>query len=350
MLKTYSRLSRFVLLATLPIASTLFAKHASAGTIVACIGEQTTFTKDNAAITADLLWPGVLGTLLGSAYTVGNDTTNNGLTVTGQKCVSAASTAGPPAIVVIGPFAEHDYVANTTQATWQAEYQKVVNLYLALTPKPTVYVMTPPPAAFVYQKPEEQTFASMVVKPAVLAVAAATPGVHVIDLFDDNSLATGAGDGHFTAVQHARVAELAKEAILGSGSAGGAGGANSSGAGGASAAAGSGGASAGSTGTAGSPGAATGGTSSAAAGTGGALTGAGGTGNSGGGSAPVTGSAGSVAAVAGSVGSPSAPSSSGDSGGCTIALGSAPRFGTAWLALVAGALLLRRRRSSGLSA
>src|SRR5882724_6338459 len=216
-----------LLVASLLVAG--FSHAAAAATTVACIGEQTTLTTDG-GIMASRLWPAVLGTLLGASYTVGNDVMINSNTVTSGNCVTATSKAGPPKLVVIGPFAEHDYAAGISEATWQADYQRVVNQYLALTPAPTVYVMTPPPMTFLYQSPAEQTFAANVVKPAVLAVAAATANVHVIDLFSDAKLATGAGDGHFTVAQHAEVAQLAYTAIKGtSGGSGGAGGASGAG-------------------------------------------------------------------------------------------------------------------------
>jgi MYXO-CTERM domain-containing protein len=233
-----------------------------------------------------------------------------------------------------------------------------VNQYLALTPPPTVYVMTPPPASFVYQSAAEQTFASDVVKPAVLAVAAATANVHVIDLFSDAGLATGAGDGHFTVAEHAAVAQLVYDAIkgspAGSGGAGGGGGAagmTSGGAtnGGASGAA-AGSASVGGAGLGGASGAETGGTSAAGAAIGGS---AGATVASAGsvataGSAAIAGSAG-AALVGGSVGSPSSqPASSADSSGCSIVAHSTTRSPAGWLALLGGALLLGRcRRRSG---
>ena len=136
-----------LLVAPLLIAG--LSQVAAAATTVACIGEQTTLTTDG-GIMADQLWPSVLGTLLGASYTVGNDVTTNANTVKSGNCVTATSKAGPPNLVVIGPFAEHDYAAGISEATWQADYQKVVNEYLALTPAPTVYVMTPPPMSFVY--------------------------------------------------------------------------------------------------------------------------------------------------------------------------------------------------------
>jgi MYXO-CTERM domain-containing protein len=350
---------RFIAAETLilPLLIGSLSHIAAAATTVACIGEQT--TKPGEGVTAAQMWPAVLGTLLGATYTVGNDVMNNGNTVTAGDCVTAASKAGPPGIVVIGPFAEHDYAAGLTETVWQADYQKVVNQYLALMPPPTVYVMTPPPAAFVYQSAAEQTFATDVVKPAVLAVAAATANVHVIDLFSDSKLATGAGDGHFSVANHAEVAQLAYNAIKGiaggNGGAGGAGGASAgAGAGGTtsggSSGAATGGASTGGAGTGGASGANTGGTSAAGAAVGGS---AGATVASAGsvataGSAAIAGGAGAPS-IGGSGGSPSSePASSSDSSGCAIVAHSATRSPAGWLALLGGALLLgRRRRRSG---
>jgi hypothetical protein len=214
----------------------LVAKGAfAANTTVACIGEQTTFSGDgpydlNGAPNLALLWPGVLQTLLGTTYTVTNDVTNNGNTISSGNCVTAMSKAGPPDIVIIGPFAEHDYTAALTETAWQADYQKVVNEYLALTPAPTVYVMTPPPKTFVYQNgAAEENFATDIVLPAVKAVQMATAGVKLIDLSTDTLLATSDGDGHFTVPESAEVAKVAYGVITGN-AGGGSSGASSGGA------------------------------------------------------------------------------------------------------------------------
>ncbi len=182
----HGRFAPVALLSIVAAAPLLLANTAKAATIVACIGEQTTKTTEG--VTADQLWPGQLGVLLGNTYQVDNDVMTNGNTVTSGNCVTAASKNPVPAIVVIGPFAEHDYAAGITEQQWQASYAAVVKQYLDLVPSPDVYVMTPPPGTFVYQNAAEQTFASDVVKPAVLAVAAANPAkVHVVDLFGDTS-------------------------------------------------------------------------------------------------------------------------------------------------------------------
>jgi hypothetical protein len=168
------RFGQLAILFVVPVASGLVAKSASAAMIVNCIGEQTTITTEGSTSVQN--WPAVLGGLLGTTvYTVHNDGVNAGKVTDVPAATSAlnpASLTGPPNIVIIGPYAEHDYVATLTEATWQADYKKLVDAYLALTPAPEIYVMTPPPAAFVYQSAAEQTFASTIVRTAVLAVAA----------------------------------------------------------------------------------------------------------------------------------------------------------------------------------
>jgi len=195
------------------------ARSANAATIVACIGDQLTMSADtpyNIDGGANDLWPGVLQALLGDTYKVGNDVVTNGNTVApAENCVTTSSKTGPPSIVVIAPFVEHE-PTGTALPAWQADYQTVVNDYLALTPAPTVYVMTPPPGTFTYQSAAENTFAVSVVEPAVLAVQQGTAGVKLIDLFHDSALAAaGGGDGHFSLAESADVAELAFEAITG---------------------------------------------------------------------------------------------------------------------------------------
>ena len=244
---------RFVGLLVGGFVSLAVAGAASAATIVNCIGEQSTITTEGITGRADL-WPQQLGTMLGATYTVNNDALNGG-TVSGGTAKTASSLTGPPAIVIIGPFAEHDYGAGNdlTLAAWQADYKTLVDAYLALTPAPTVYVMTPPPAAFPYQSAAEVTFATDVVKPAVLAVAAGgnAPGktLKVIDLFTDAALGTTAdyaGDGHFNPAGMTEVATLAYKCVAmgmcGAGTSAGTGGAGGGGgAGGASGAGGAGG-------------------------------------------------------------------------------------------------------------
>src|SRR5580658_2441647 len=217
------RLNGFLLAGAVAGASMLLATTAGAAAkVVNCIGEQTTTTAEGS--TAAQNWPEVLGGLLGAGYTVNNDGVNAGTVISGSA-KSASSLMGPPGIVVIGPFAEHDYAANITETQWQTAYETLVGAYLALTPVPKVYVMTPPPAAFVYQSAAEQTFATTIVKTAVLAVAAAKD-LTVIDLFDDTALGAAgdmAGDGHFNPAGMAEVAKLADEAITGTGGTGGSG-------------------------------------------------------------------------------------------------------------------------------
>src|SRR5882724_4053258 len=203
------RFTRVALLVSAAAAPLLFANTGRAATIVACIGEQTTKTTDG-GVSADKLWPAQLGMLLGNTYQVDNDVVTNANTVMSGTCVTAASKNPVPGIVVIGPFTQLDYAAGITEPQWQTAYAAVVKQYLDLAPSPDVYVMTPPPATFVYQSAAEQTFATDVVKPAVLAVAAANPTKgHVVDLFSDATLVPGAGDGHFTIPQYVKVATLA---------------------------------------------------------------------------------------------------------------------------------------------
>jgi hypothetical protein len=342
-----SRRGQLALLAGLSIAATP-AANAAAPKIVNCIGEQTTITTEGS--TAAQNWPAVLGGLLGADYTVHNDGVNAG-TVAAGTAKSTSSLMGPPDIVIIGPFAEHDYSATLTEATWQADYKNLVDAYLALTPAPTVYVMTPPPAAFVYQSAAEQTFATTIVKPAVLAVAAGdnTPAktLKVIDLFDDMALGTAAdsaGDGHFNPAGMTEVAQLAYKCVAmgmcgagtstgaagaGGGTAGGPGtagatGAAGTGAGGATGTAGAPG-TAGATGTAGAPGTAGAVGGTAGAGAGGATTGA--SGAMGGDTAGTTGTAGAVGAsgtagagssTAGASGSAGAGATRSSGGGCAV--------------------------------
>jgi hypothetical protein len=368
--------------------SLLVARNASAAMIVNCIGEQTTIPGEGFAPAQ--MWPQQLGTMLGTGYTVNNDGVNGGKVTAVPAATSAlspASLTGPPNIVVIGPFAEHDYAAGITLATWQADYKKLVDAYLALTPAPTIYVMTPPPAAFVYQNGQvEQTFATDVVKPAVLAVAAgdnsAAKKLSVIDLFDDAALVTtadAAGDGHFTAAGMTEVATLAHKCIAmgmcgagtstgtggasGSAGAGGAGGAaGTTGAGGAAGTTGAGGA----VGTAGAGGATTGtgGATAGTAGTGGTTTGAAGisgtTGAAGNSGAGTAGSGGTTAGEAGVAGTSTgaagtgntatgaagtgAPARSSSGGGCAVADRSTTGALASLLVAMAVAASARRRR------
>jgi len=261
-MKVQKHWGRIGLLLALSSAGVSVAKGAfAANTTVACIGEQTTYSGDgpydlNGAPNLALLWPGVLQTLLGTTYTVTNDVTDNGNTISSGNCVTAMSKAGPPDIVIIGPFAEHDYTAALTETAWQADYQKVVNEYLALTPAPTVYVMTPPPKTFVYQNgAAEENFATDIVLPAVKAVQMASAGVKLIDLSTDTLLATSDGDGHFTVPESAEVAKVAYGVITGNaggGSSGSSSGAASGGTSGAASGTSSGSASTGAVATAGS--------------------------------------------------------------------------------------------------
>ena len=313
---SYNSRLGLAVIAMVPVAALLVASAAHAATVVNCIGEQTTVTTEGS--TSAQNWPPVLGTLLGNTYTVKNDGVNAGK-ITDGSAVSATSLMGSPGIIIIGPFAEHDYAAGITEATWQADYKKAVDMYLALTPQPTVYVMTPPPATFVYQSAAEQTFATDVVKPAVLAVAAGgnTAGktLKVIDLSSDAALVTAAdvaGDGHFSAAGMAEVAALAYKCVAmdmcGSGSTG-AGGSGGGGAGGA----------AGSTGAAGGTGAAGASGAAGAGGAGGTTAGtAGTTGTTGAAGTPGSGTAGATGTTTGAGGTTGA---AGDTGTTTGAAG-----------------------------
>jgi len=307
----YARFGQLVAVASLPMVGLLVTKSAAAAvTTIACIGEQTTSSTDDGPVTN--CWPGQLSTMLGASYNVGNDVVVNGVgsngnTVTSGNCVTAASKAGPPDIVIIGPFAEHDYAAGITEATWQADYLKVVEEYLALTPPPTVYVMTPPPAAFVYQSAAEQTFATTVVEPAVVAVAAAK-NLKVIDLFSDTALGGAAdmgGDGHFSTAGAIEVAKLAQAVITGGAGTGGSG-ASTGTSSGASTGAASGASTGTTTGTSG-----TAATTGSASGTG--TTSTSGSGPTSGGTTVGSGSS-TVGPTSGSVGAETGTSTSGDTG------------------------------------
>ncbi len=209
----------------------LLASTASAANIVVnCLGEQTTTTTEGS--TAAQNWPVVLGTLLGTGYTVNQDGDNGG-TVLNQMAAAASTKAGPPNIVVIGPFEEHDFKLKpaATEAEYQTAYDTFVSGYTSLTPTPKVFLMTTPPASFVFQgTTAEETFSTNVVKPAILAVAAAK-NLPIIDLFDDAALGTaadGAGDSHFNAAGMMEVAKLAYDAITGKADGGAGGGSGAS--------------------------------------------------------------------------------------------------------------------------
>jgi hypothetical protein len=357
---------------------------AAAPIVVNCIGEQTTTTAEGSTTAEN--WPPVLGGLLGTGYTVNNDGVNAGTVIAGSA-ESASSKMGTPGIIVIGPFAEHDYAANITQDAWTTAYKKLVDDYLALTPQPEVYVMTPPPAAFVYQSAAEQTFATGIVKTAVLSVAGGNNSgnkqLKVIDLFGDAKLvatADVAGDGHFSAAGMAEVAKLAYDCIAmnmcgsGASSTGTAG--TSGGTGGAGGAGGAGG-TVGTTGTAGTAGgtgttgtagdtgttgtAGMAGTTTGTAGTGGTTTGtAGDTGTTGtsGTTGTTTGTAGDTGTTTGTGGTGTGTAGTGggaagtsgatpsrSSGGCAVAGGPATgAIASLLVALALAAPAWRRRR------
>jgi hypothetical protein len=350
MQRRYGRFVRGAALVGLSGSILVFAKTASAATTVACIGDQLTSSNDAPYMgMPQLLWPGVLQTLLGSSYKVGNDVDNNANTVAAGDCVTTTSKDGPPSIVVIGPFTEHE-PTNLSLAMWQADYQKVVDDYLALTPPPTVYVMTPPPGTFAYQTTAETMFVANVVIPAVMNVAGpdAGPGVKLIDLSNDPALATAGMDAHFTLAESAHVAQLVYQAIMAAGS-----GAASSGAGVDAAASGA--------------AVAASGTSASGTGESGASTGAGGSGASTGGSGTAVVSSGSStgessgsassgegesgsgtggsgqSSSGGSVGANAAPASK---GGCAVAPRGRARDAGMALSLVGVAAAFSRRRKS----
>jgi MYXO-CTERM domain-containing protein len=209
-----------VLVAAAGVSLCAVKTASAADTVINCIGEQTTITGEGLT-SPNQQWPEVLEAMLGTGYTVNNDGVNTGKVIDGTA-KSASSLMGNPNIVIIGPFTEHDYAANITETAWQTAYQNLVEAYTGLASAPKVYVMTPPPAAFVYQSDAEQTFAVSVVKTAVLAVAQAK-GLTVIDLFDDASLGmasaqpTGNPDGHFSPSGMAEVAKDAYMVLMGTG-------------------------------------------------------------------------------------------------------------------------------------
>ncbi|HVU51686.1 MAG TPA: MYXO-CTERM sorting domain-containing protein [Polyangia bacterium] len=316
------------------IGSLALARGASATMVVNCIGEQTTNTTEGVP-NDSRLWPQELQPLLGNDYLVNNDGVSTGKVTdvpAATSALSPASLMGSPSIIIIGPFAENDYAPGLTEATWQADYRKLVDAYLALTPQPTIYVMTPPPAAFVYQSAAEQTFATSVVKPAVLAVAAgdnsANKTLKVIDLFDDAALGTAddsAGGGLFNASGHFEVAMLAYECITMNMC----GGADTSGSGGA------GGGAAGSSAGGGAAGGSAGGAGGGAGGAAGAA------------STGASGAGGQVAGGAGAAGAAGAGAGQhASSGGCSVA-GTGGAYAVGLLILTAMVVLTasRRRRS-----
>ncbi|HVZ70738.1 MAG TPA: hypothetical protein VHJ20_00050 [Polyangia bacterium] len=364
------------------LATFVMTKGAAAATVVNCIGEQTTITGEGVA-NATQLWPQQLGMQLGATYTVNNDGVNGGKVIDGSA-ESATSKTGMPAIIVIGPYAEHDYAASITQDAWTTAYKKLVNDYLALTPQPTIYVMTPPPAAFVYQSAAEQTFATGIVKTAVLSVAggnnSANKQLKVIDLFSDAALgmtADSAGDGHFNAAGHKEVATLAYKCIAmgmcgsgvsgGGGSGGGGGttgaggttgtggatGTGGTGAGGNTATGGTTGSTGGTTGSTGGTTGSTGGTTGSTGGTTGSTGGdtgnAGGdTGSTGTGGTTTTPSGGTTGTASGgstgSAGGTTGTTGERSSGGCAVAGDAAGLGGLAGVSLALALALGRARR------
>jgi hypothetical protein len=165
-----SRVVRLVIV----VALLAFARRArAAATLVVTPGEQNTQSGENGCAAAPcasghwLHYPELLQAALGSTYTVQND--GDGGAVLGcdptdsataalagsssycQSSVYNTSIATSPAIVVIGPFGEHDQrivgaspsnVASLySQAIFQAAYEGLVQRYLKYTTK--IYIMTP---------------------------------------------------------------------------------------------------------------------------------------------------------------------------------------------------------------
>jgi hypothetical protein len=186
--------------------------HAAALTVVTP-GEQNTQSGENGCAAAPcaaghwLHYPELLQIALGSGYAVQNngdggavlgcdpnDTATAALAGGNSFCQSsmyAASIATPPAIVVIGPFGEHDQrivgasMSNTTmlyqQAVFQAAYEGLVQRYLKYTTK--IYMMTPidlpwnAPAL-----PAGDDLVKDIMLPAAIAVANAH-GLPIIDTY-----------------------------------------------------------------------------------------------------------------------------------------------------------------------
>ncbi|HEY4104438.1 MAG TPA: hypothetical protein VGM44_11125, partial [Polyangiaceae bacterium] len=310
-------------LSALALMLTLPARAAT--TKVACLGEQT--TKSNEA--PGPMWPALLGTALGANYNVvddGGDTNGSILTgynttgVGADPVMSPSNTAYQDSltanIVIIGPFGEHDervvkaFPAMGTEMTFEQDYDALVQSYLSLPSKPTVYITTPIQVPTFDQA--TQTYVTSVVLPGVQAVAMKHSEVKLVDLYNTflnhNEYFMGMGDGQTNAMGEVEIEQLVYAAMqLSQNGGGGAGG--SAGAGGAG---GSAGASAGSGGSGGSAGSSVGAGGAAAGGASGGSAGAS-TGTAGG-SATTTGGT-STAGTASS--EPIDSGSSNDSGGCS---------------------------------
>ncbi len=355
---SFVRRSLVVGLAILPVLLAGLQHEACAAVPrIVCIGEQTTQTAEMSPT-----WPTKMQTDLGAAFVVTNDGDGNATVLAGSKAGHTYSTPSnapykdsinAPDIVVIGPWAEHDEIAVKAGADathFQTDYDALVTSYLSLPKKPCVIVTTPVVISTYQQNPATDLLVTNTIEPAVLAVAQAH-SLKIVDLYTAfmNQAAWLGPDGHFTAAGAAQVASMVETALsscssTGTGGAGGAGGSSgAAGSSGAPSAAGSGGAGAGSAGLGGSSGAET--AASAGAGAGGASVAAGGTSSAGasGSAVSIAGAAGTVSVAGGAGAAASAPASS-DSSGCAFVNHAAPRSAAGLLALLGGALLLRRRQ------
>ena len=131
-----------------------------------------------------------------------------------------------PDIVVIGPWGEHDHRVVTacptqgTQAIFQAAYDGLVMSYLALQPKPQVYVATP--IVVPTFDAATQTYVTMVILPAVKAVAAKY-NLPLIDLYtaflptDANGMYFKGpiGNGQTNAAGEVKIKDMVLAAIMG---------------------------------------------------------------------------------------------------------------------------------------
>jgi hypothetical protein len=267
------------------VTSLALASAARAATKVSCVGEQSTHSGHPAAGDVAHEWPGMLGTMLGAAYTVDNDGdnghssvlmndtgatpvpyTNNGGSYANPANAAIAATGGggfarsimAPDVVVIGPWGMHDYLmamGNTlplTQARFEQDYDYLVGLYDKLANKPKIYLMTPLPFPTGGNvSTGTQDYIKNAILPAVKDVATKR-GLTVIDAYAAFMAAPAtpallASDGGVNLAGTTKLAEMVAAAMGvsatgGGGSGGGAGGAGgSTGAGGATAGAGGGG-------------------------------------------------------------------------------------------------------------
>jgi hypothetical protein len=203
---------------SVPFAAMVFsflglAGRAHAATLVVTPGEQNTQSGENGCAAAPcasghwLHYPELLQTALGSAYTVQND--GDGGAVLGcdpsdpataalaggnsfcQSTEYTQSIATPPAVVIIGPFGEHDQrivaasQANDTalynQAVFEAAYEGLVQRYLKYTTQ--IYMMTPIDIPWnASALPAGQDLVKDIMLPAAISVANAH-GLKIIDTY-----------------------------------------------------------------------------------------------------------------------------------------------------------------------